>query len=152
LITFQAADDHCPHAVGEYIDRGAEHVQDAVYCQDHGHTLQGKTHGVEDDGKHDQPAHGNAGSPDGGQDCSEHDDPLLPHSQVKTIYLAMKMVATHSYKAVPSMLMVAPMGSTKPAAFSEAPDVSVTAFMVNGSVTMVEQVEKAVIRADSMPR
>jgi len=43
------------------------------------------------------------------------------------------------------------MGSTKPAAFLEAPDTSVTAFMVRGRVTMVEQVEKAVIKAESMP-
>ena len=42
------------------------------------------------------------------------------------------------------MLMVAPMGRTNPADLLEAPDTSVTAFMVRGSVTMVEQVVKAV--------
>ena len=50
------------------------------------------------------------------------------------------------------MLIVAPMGSTNPAAFFEAPDTSVTAFMVRGRVTIVEQVEKAVISAESIPR
>jgi len=63
----------------------------------------------------------------------------------------MKIVATHSYNAVPSMFTVAPIGNTKFATRCDAPECSVTAFMVNGSVTIVEQVEKAVINAGIMP-
>lgn len=38
---------------------------------------------------------------------------ICPESRVMSFIWAIKMAATASYKAVPSMLMVAPMGSTK---------------------------------------
>ncbi len=64
----------------------------------------------------------------------------------------MKMVATHSYNAVPSMFTVAPMGSTKLAILRDTRELPVTACIVRGNVTIVEQVEKAVMSAEGMPR
>ena len=49
------------------------------------------------------------------------------------------------------MFTVAPMGKTKEAIFFETPEVSVTAFMVSGRVTTVEQVENPVIKAGGIP-
>ena len=63
----------------------------------------------------------------------------------------MKITATHSYSAVPSMFTVAPRGSTNDEIFSDTFELRVTASIVSGSVTMVEPVEKPVISADGIP-
>ncbi len=58
-----------------------------------------------------------------------------------------KITATHSYKAVPSMLMVAPSGSTNPATRLGTPTPFSTRSMDNGSVAELLAVENAVISA-----
>jgi len=58
----------------------------------------------------------------------------------------MNMAATHSYRAVPSMLMVAPSGSVKEDILLETPLLFSTALMVRGRVADEEEVEKAVSR------
>lgn len=54
------------------------------------------------------------------------------------------MAATHSYKAVPSILMVAPRGKVKLLILFETPEFSSTAVMVKGKVAPDEEVENAV--------
>ena len=49
------------------------------------------------------------------------------------------------------MFTVAPIGKTKDAIFLDTPEVSVTALMVRGRVTTVEQVENPVIKAGGIP-
>lgn len=64
---------------------------------------------------------------------------------------AIKIAATHCYRAVPSMFTVAPIGRTNDAIFFYTFECSVTARIVNGSVTTEEHVENAVISADGIP-
>ena len=57
---------------------------------------------------------------------------------------AINIAATHSYKAVPSILIVAPSGSTKLEILFETPSLFSTASIVSGSVADDERVENAV--------
>src|SRR5690606_36394792 len=59
---------------------------------------------------------------------------------------AMNIAATHSYKAVPSILIVAPNGSTKLDTLFDTPEFVWTASIVNGKVADDDLVEKAVSR------
>ena len=59
----------------------------------------------------------------------------------------MNIAATHSYSAVPSMLTVAPSGSTKLAVRFDTPARCSTHSMVNGSVAELDAVENAVVSA-----
>ena len=63
---------------------------------------------------------------------------------------AMKRAATASYKAVPSMLMVAPMGRTNLEILGSTPFFSSRQFMVTGSVAELEAVPQAVVMAPNM--
>ena len=60
---------------------------------------------------------------------------------------AMKMAATASYKAVPSMLIVAPIGRTNREIRGSTPFFSSSKFMVTGNVAEEEAVPKAVVKA-----
>ena len=60
------------------------------------------------------------------------------------------MTPAHSYKAVPSMFIVAPMGSTNDPTLLETPAFCVKQRMVTGSVALDELVANAVARADAM--
>jgi len=57
------------------------------------------------------------------------------------------MAATHSYNAVPSILMVAPNGKTKLVTLFDAPAFSSTELIVNGRVAEDDEVENAVSSA-----
>ena len=59
----------------------------------------------------------------------------------------MNMAATASYSAVPSMLMVAPMGRTNLEILGSTPFFSSRQFMVTGSVAELEAVLQAVMMA-----
>lgn len=67
-----------------------------------------------------------------------------PKSRSYSLTWAMKMAATASYRAVPSMLMVAPTGKTKRAICRSTPQFSRRHFMVIGNVAELhpEQGEK----------
>ena len=56
------------------------------------------------------------------------------------------MAATSSYKAVPSILTVAPSGNVKLEILVETPLFFLTAFIVSGNVALLDEVEKAVIK------
>ena len=60
---------------------------------------------------------------------------------------AMKMAATASYRAVPSMLMVAPMGRTNLEILGSTPFFSSRQLMVTGRVAELEAVPQAVMMA-----
>ena len=64
----------------------------------------------------------------------------------------MKITPAHSYSAVPFMLTVAPMGSTKLEIVLETPALFSTSLMVTGRVAFDEQVENAVAIAPLMAR
>ena len=57
------------------------------------------------------------------------------------------MAATASYRAVPSMLTVAPIGRTSLATLGSTPFFSSRQWKVTGSVAELEEVPQAVIRA-----
>lgn len=57
-----------------------------------------------------------------------------PKSRSYSLTWAMKIAATASYRAVPSMLMVAPTGNTKRAICRSTPQFSRRHFMVIGNV------------------
>ena len=59
----------------------------------------------------------------------------------------MKTAATHSYNAVPSILMVAPRGNTKLEILFDTPAFFSTLLIVRGSVADEEEVENAVVSA-----
>ena len=59
----------------------------------------------------------------------------------------MKMAATASYRAVPSMLMVAPMGRTNLEILGSTPFFSSRHFMVTGRVAELDEVPQAVMMA-----
>ena len=59
---------------------------------------------------------------------------------------AMKRAATASYRAVPSMLMVAPIGRTKRAIFGSTPFFSSRALIVTGRVAELDAVPNAVAK------
>ena len=59
----------------------------------------------------------------------------------------MKMAATASYSAVPSMLMVAPMGRTNLEILGSTPFLVSRQFMVMGSEAELEAVPQAVMMA-----
>ena len=56
----------------------------------------------------------------------------------------MNIAATHSYNAVPSILIVAPSGRTKLDILFETPELFSTALRVRGRVADDDLVEKAV--------
>ena len=64
----------------------------------------------------------------------------------------MKIAATHSYSAVPSMLIVAPSGRQKLVTRSETPEFSRVHFMLSGRVADDEADENAVRIAGAMAR
>jgi len=66
--------------------------------------------------------------------------------------LAMNNAAAASYKAVPSMLMVAPKGITKPAIAGLTCKWSLAQRKVTGKVAELELVANAVIKASRAPR
>ena len=70
----------------------------------------------------------------------------------KPITWAMKMTATHSSKAVPSMFMVAPMGRTKLVTLLLTPAFFSTSWSVTGRVAAELLVENAVSRASATLR
>lgn len=62
-----------------------------------------------------------------------------PKSKSYSLTWAIKMAATASYRAVPSMLMVAPTGSTKRAICRSTPQFSRRHFMVIGKVAELQR-------------
>ena len=63
---------------------------------------------------------------------------------------AMKSAATASYRAVPSMLMVAPMGRTNLAILGSTPFFSSRALIVTGRVAELDAVPNAVAKGFPM--
>ena len=66
------------------------------------------------------------------------------------MYAIRSYYATHSYSAVPSMLTVAPSGSTKLVVRFETPALFSTQSMVIGRVAEEDAVENEVSRAGDM--
>ena len=66
-----------------------------------------------------------------------------PKSKSYSLTWAIKMAATASYRAVPSMLMVAPTGSTKRAICRSTPQFSRRHFMVIGNVAELRKQKRS---------
>ena len=64
----------------------------------------------------------------------------------------MNSTPAHSYNAVPSMLTVAPIGSTNDVTRFDTPTLFSTAFIVTGSVAPDELVENAITSGSTMFR
>ncbi|KAH9401492.1 hypothetical protein TYRP_016883 [Tyrophagus putrescentiae] len=94
----------------------------------------------------------NAGRADASRRGGDGDNMIFTRSRGMLRYWAMKMAATASYSAVPSMLMVEPTGMQKRTIRLSSPAPSSRQWKVTGMVAEEEEVPKAVAIAGDICR